>query len=167
MNTTRPGFRRLDRSVGPILGILGAVLAAGCAAPRVERQIIKTPDAPSAIGPYSQAVFSRGVLYVSGQIALDPRTGQMVGGSTGEQTRQVMHNLRAILTAAGLGFEDVVQAQVFLADLNDFGAMNEIYATHFTVPPARITIQAARLPRDAKVEIAVIAGRREGPATQP
>lgn len=91
----------------------------------------------------------------------------MVGGSTGEQTRQVMHNLRAILTAAGLGFEDVVQAQVFLADLNDFGAMNEIYATHFTVPPARITIQAARLPRDAKVEIAVIAGRREGPATQP
>ena len=91
----------------------------------------------------------------------------MVGGSTGEQTRQVMHNLRAILTAAGLDFEDVVQAQVFLADLNDFGAMNEIYATHFTVSPARITIQAGRLPRDAKVEIAVIAARREGPATQP
>ncbi len=91
----------------------------------------------------------------------------MVGGSIREQTGQVMQNLRAILTAAGLGFEDVVQAQVFLADLNDFGAMNEIYATHFTIPPARITIQAARLPRDAKVEIAVIVAGRESLTRRP
>ncbi len=160
MNPARPRCRRLGLGVGLMLGALGVVWAAGCAAPQVARHIVKTPEAPAAIGPYSQAVLSHGVLYVSGQIALDPKTGQMVGANTGEQTKQVMRNIRAILAAAGLGFEDILQAQVFLADLNDFGAMNEIYATHFAVPPARTTIQAGRLPRDAKVEIAVIASRR-------
>ncbi|MBI2814465.1 MAG: RidA family protein [Opitutae bacterium] len=160
MNTTHHRIRHLGQGACLIFGVLGVVGGTGCAAPQGARQIIKTPDAPAAIGPYSQAVLSHGFLYVSGQIALDPKTGQMVGKTTGEQTAQVMHNLRAILAAAGLGFEEVVQTQVFLADLGDFGAMNEIYATHFTVPPARITIQAGRLPRDAKIEIAVIAAKR-------
>lgn len=167
MNTARLGFRRAGLGVRSILGALGVVGGTGCAVPPVARQIIRTPDAPAAIGPYSQAVLSRGVLYVSGQIALEPKTGQMVGGGIRGQTAQVMNNLRAILAAAGLDFDDILQAQVFLADLNDFGAMNEIYATHFTVPPARITIQAGRLPRDAKVEIAVIASRRESPFVRP
>jgi len=139
-------------------------LGSGCAIPHAGRQIIQTSGAPAAIGPYSQAVLSHGVLYVSGQIPLDPATGQMIEGGIRDQTGQVLQNLRAILAAAGLGFDDVVQAQVFLADLNDFGAMNETYATHFSVPPARITIQVSRLPRDAKIEISVIAAKREGAA---
>lgn len=164
MNTRRLCFQHLHPRVLAIFATLA--LGSGCAAPRAGRQIIQTSGAPAAIGPYSQAVLSHGVLYVSGQIALDPRTGQMIEGSIRDQTGRVMQNLRAILAAAGLGFDDVVQAQVFLADLNDFGAMNEIYATHFSVPPARITIQAGRLPRDAKIEIAVIAAKREGPAAR-
>lgn len=164
MNITRPGFRRLGQGFRPIVGVLGAVLASGCAASQDARQIIRTTAAPAAIGPYSQAVLSHGVLYVSGQVALDPRTGQMVDGDIRAQTGQVMKNLRAILAAAGLDFDDTLHVQVFLADLNDFAAMNEIYATHFTVPPSRVTIQAGRLPRDAKVEIAVIAAGEDRPS---
>ncbi len=161
MNRSRLCFRHLNPCVLAILATLA--LGSGCAIPHTGRQIIQTSGAPAAIGPYSQAVLSHGILYVSGQIPLDPQTGQMVDGGIRDQTARVMRNLLAILAAAGLGFDDIVQAQVFLADLNDFSAMNEVYATHFSVPPARITIQAGRLPRDAKIEIAVIAAKREGP----
>ena len=122
------------------------------------KDIIKTKDAPAAIGPYSQAVRAGEFLFASGQIPLDPQTGQFVAGGVAEQTEQVMQNLRAVLAAAGLELAHVVKTTVFLADMNDFTAMNEVYGRHFTAqPPARATVQAARLPRDARVEIEVIA----------
>ena len=122
------------------------------------RQAISTPSAPPAIGPYSQAIRAGSFLFVSGQIALDPATGQMVDGDLAAQTDRVFKNLGAILEAAGASFDDVVRTTVYLADMNDFPAMNEIYGTYFSSPaPARATIQAARLPRDARVEIDLIA----------
>ena len=122
------------------------------------RQSISTPGAPAAIGPYSQAVRAGSLLFVSGQIPLDPETGVMVDGDIAVQTHRVFRNLAAILEAAGSSFERVVRVGVFLADMNDFAAMNEVYATYFTSPaPARATIQAPRLPKDARVEIDVIA----------
>ncbi len=122
------------------------------------KDIIQTKDAPAAIGPYSQAVRAGEFLFASGQIPLDPQTGQFVAGGVAEQTEQVMQNLRAVLAAAGLELAHVVKTTVFLADMNDFTAMNEVYGRHFTAqPPARATVQAARLPRDARVEIEVIA----------
>lgn len=122
------------------------------------RQIVKTEDAPSAIGPYSQAVVAGGFVYASGQIPTDPATGQFVEGGVAEQTEQVMRNLKAVLEAAGSGLESVVKTTVFLADMNDFAAMNEVYGKFFPEnPPARATVQAARLPRDARVEIEVVA----------
>lgn len=123
-----------------------------------ERRIIKTEGAPQAIGPYSQAVVAGGFVYASGQIPLDPSTGQFVEGGVREQTKQVLRNLSEVLEAAGTDLSRVVKTTVFLADMNDFAAMNEIYATFFAEePPARSTVQAARLPRDARVEIDVIA----------
>jgi 2-iminobutanoate/2-iminopropanoate deaminase len=123
-----------------------------------ERRIVKTEGAPQAIGPYSQAVAAGGFVYASGQIPLDPSTGQFVEGGVREQTAQVLRNLSAVLEAAGTGLPRVVKTTVFLADMNDFAAMNEVYATFFPEePPARSTVQAARLPRDARVEIDVIA----------
>lgn len=122
------------------------------------RKIIKTESAPAAIGPYSQAVSAGGFIFASGQIPLDPQTGEFVPGGISEQTEQVLRNLRAVLEAAGSGLEQVVKTTVFLADMNDFSAMNEVYGRHFAAdPPARATVQAARLPRDARVEIEVIA----------
>lgn len=121
---------------------------------------IASREAPAAIGPYSQAVLANGTLYVSGQIGLDPKSGRMAADDVAAQTRQAMANLAAVLAAAGMTFDDAVQAQVFLADLDDFAGMNEVYATFFKVPPARVTVQAARLPRDARIEIALIAVRR-------
>jgi 2-iminobutanoate/2-iminopropanoate deaminase len=122
------------------------------------REIIKTESAPAAIGPYSQAVRAGGLVFASGQIPLDPRTGSMVEGSIAEQTEQVLRNLTAVLEAAGSRLEQVVKTTVFLADMNDFAAMNEVYGRYFKEnPPARATVQAARLPRDARVEIEVIA----------
>jgi 2-iminobutanoate/2-iminopropanoate deaminase len=122
------------------------------------RQAIATPSAPKAIGPYSQAIRAGSLLFVSGQIPLDPATGQMVDGSIGEQTHRVFQNLGAILEAAGTSFDQVVRTTVYLADMNDFAAMNEVYGTYFSSPaPARATVQAARLPRDARVEIDLIA----------
>ena len=122
------------------------------------REAIATTGAPQAIGPYSQAIRAGGFLFCSGQIPLDPATGRMVEGDVAAQTRQVLANLEAVLTAAGASLADVVRTTVYLADLNDFGAMNEVYATRFPAPaPARSTIQAARLPRDARVEIDAIA----------
>jgi len=122
------------------------------------REIVSTDAAPRAIGPYSQAIRAGGFLFLSGQVALDPRTGQLVGSDIKQQTRQVLENVRAILEAAGSSLRQVVKCTVFLADMNDFGPMNEEYGSFFQdQPPARTTVQVARLPRGALVEIDVIA----------
>lgn len=127
----------------------------------VDKQIIATSDAPAAIGPYSQGVVVRGgrTLYSSGQIALDPKTGALVGeGDVRAQTEQVLDNLAAVLAAAQMGFENVVRAGIFLADMGDFGVVNEVYAKRFAAaPPARATVEVARLPKDVRVEIDVVA----------
>jgi 2-iminobutanoate/2-iminopropanoate deaminase len=122
------------------------------------KQIIATERAPQAIGPYSQAVVANGFVFASGQIPIDPETGQFVEGGIVEQTEQVLRNVSNLLEAAGTGLARVVKTTVFLADMNDFAAMNETYARFFgSEPPARSTVQAARLPRDARVEIEVVA----------
>lgn len=122
------------------------------------KEIVATERAPRAIGPYSQAVRSGNFLFASGQIPIDPATGEFVAGGITEQTEQVMRNVSAILEAAGAGLEQVVKTTVFLADMDDFTAMNEVYGRFFGEnPPARATVQAARLPRDARVEIEAIA----------
>jgi 2-iminobutanoate/2-iminopropanoate deaminase len=124
------------------------------------RQAVTTPNAPAAIGPYSQAIGSGSLLFLSGQIPLDPATGQLVPGGIEAQTRQVFANIGAILKAAGASFDHVVSATVYVADMNDFAKVNEIYATYFASPaPARATVQVARLPKDSLVEIQVIAMR--------
>jgi 2-iminobutanoate/2-iminopropanoate deaminase len=122
------------------------------------KQTIASPDAPKAIGPYSPAVRAGQLLFVSGQVPLDPATGNMVDGDIALQTRRVLDNIGALLKAGGLAFGDVVRSTIFLADRNDFTAVNEIYATYFSAPfPARATVQVARLPKDARVEIDIIA----------
>jgi 2-iminobutanoate/2-iminopropanoate deaminase len=122
------------------------------------KQAVSSPDAPKAIGPYSQAVRAGQLLFVSGQVPLDPSTGQLVNGDIAAQTRRVFDNLGAVLKAGGRSFADVVRTTVFLADMNDFAAMNEVYGQYFSEPyPARATVQVARLPKDARVEIDVIA----------
>src|SRR5215211_5984569 len=119
---------------------------------------VSTGSAPKALGPYSQAIRAGEFLFVSGQVPIDPATGNLVEGDIPDQTRRALQNIGAILSAAGTSFQQVVRTTVYLADLSDFGAMNEVYATFFTSPqPARSTIQAARLPREARVEIDVIA----------
>ena len=125
------------------------------------RTTVATEQAPRAIGPYSQAVVAGQLLFCSGQIPLDPATGQLVDGDITAQTRQALLNVRAILAAAGATFDDVVKTTVYLADMNEFAAMNEVYASFFPSPaPARSTVEAARLPRDARVEIEVVAQLR-------
>lgn len=122
------------------------------------KQIIKTDRAPQAIGAYSQALKINGFVYTSGQIALDPATGQLVAGGITEQTEQVLKNVSAVLEAAGTRLDQVIKTTVFLADMADFAAMNDVYARFFvSEPPARSTVQAGGLPRDARVEIEVIA----------
>ena len=122
------------------------------------KQIIKTESAPKAIGPYSQAVRAGALVFASGQIPLDPQTGEFVEGGVAEQTEQVLRNLSAVLEAAGTSLDRVVKTTVFLADMNDFAAMNEVYGRYFSQDaPARATVEAARLPRDARVEIEAIA----------
>jgi 2-iminobutanoate/2-iminopropanoate deaminase len=122
------------------------------------REAVLTDRGPKPIGPYSQAVRVNGFLYVSGQIALDPKTGEMTAGSISQQTERVMENVKGIVEAAGSKMAHVVKTTVFLKDMNDFAAMNEVYGHYFSAaPPARSTVQAARLPKDALVEIEVIA----------
>ena len=122
------------------------------------KEIISTENAPGAIGPYSQAVKTGGMVFCSGQIPIDVATGEFVSNDVAEQTEQVLKNLSAVLEAAGTSLNNVVKTTVFLADMNDFTAMNEIYAKYFSEnKPARATVQAARLPRDARVEIDCIA----------
>ncbi len=122
------------------------------------RQAVSTPAAPKAIGPYSQAVRAGALLFVSGQVPIDPATGHLVQGDIAVQTHRVFKNIGEILTAAGASFDHVVRTTVFLADMNDFAAMNEVYAAYFASPaPARATVQVSRLPKDAMLEIDVIA----------
>lgn len=122
------------------------------------RQAVSTEHAPKAIGPYSQAVRAGNMLFVSGQIPIDPATGALIQGDIASQTRRVFDNLTAILKAAGGSLDHVVRTTVFLADMGDFAAMNDVYAGYFSNPaPARSTVQAARLPKDARIEIDVIA----------
>jgi 2-iminobutanoate/2-iminopropanoate deaminase len=125
-----------------------------------ERTVIHTPHAPAAIGPYSQAIQVGNLLFTAGQVGLDPATGQLVEGGIEAQTRRVMENLKAVLEAAGFSMTDVVQTQVFLADFDDFAAMNTVYGSYFPDnPPARATVQVSRLPREARVEIMVTAAK--------
>ncbi len=119
---------------------------------------VSTPAAPKALGPYSQAIRAGQFLFVSGQVPIDPATGELIEGTIADQARRVLQNVGEILTAGGASFHQVVRTTVYLAELSDFSAMNEVYATFFSAPqPARSTIQAARLPRDARIEIDVIA----------
>ena len=119
---------------------------------------ISSPNAPKAIGPYSPAVRAGHMVFLSGQVPMDPATGNLIEGDIAAQTRRVFDNIGALLGAAGLSFADVVRTTVFLADMNDFAAMNQVYATYFAEPyPARSTVQVARLPKDARVEIDLIA----------
>jgi 2-iminobutanoate/2-iminopropanoate deaminase len=122
------------------------------------KKVISTSNAPAAIGPYSQAIEAGGFVFLSGQIPLDPATGQMVDGDVAAQTERVMQNLEAVLAAAGCSFADVVRTGIFLTDLSDFAKVNEVYARRFPEnPPARATVQVAALPRGAKVEIDLVA----------
>jgi 2-iminobutanoate/2-iminopropanoate deaminase len=122
------------------------------------KEVISTPQAPRAIGPYSQAIRAGGFVFLSGQIALDAATGYIVEGGVTQQTARIMENLKAVLEAAGSSLDKVVKTTVFLKSMDDFGKMNEIYGRYFTEnPPARSTVEAARLPRDVRVEIDAIA----------
>ena len=124
----------------------------------IVRERVQTDRAPAAIGPYSQAIRAGGFVFVSGQIPIDPATGEFVAGGIGEQTERVLKNLSAVLEAAGSGLDKVVKTTVFLADMKEFSQMNEVYAKFFSgAPPARATVAAAGLPRDARVEIEAVA----------
>lgn len=124
----------------------------------MEKKIIITPNAPQPIGPYSQAVLMGNTLYCSGQVAIDPATGNMVQDSIEAETNQVMKNVGALLQAAGMDYSDVVKASIFISDMNQFARINETYAKFFTADfPARETVQVSRLPKDANVEISVVA----------
>ncbi len=122
------------------------------------REVVSTPDAPQAIGPYSQAIRANGLVFVSGQVAIDPATQQVIEGDVAAQTERVMKNLAGILKAAGSGLENVVRSTVFLKNMGDFAAMNAVYGKYFSsAPPARSTVEVSRLPKDVLVEIDVIA----------
>ena len=122
------------------------------------KDVVITDRGPKPIGPYSQAIKANGVIYLSGQVALDAKSGELLGGDIRQQTERVFENIKGILEAAGSNLHHVVKATVFLQDMNDFPAMNEVYARYFSAaPPARSTVQVARLPKDALVEIEVIA----------
>jgi 2-iminobutanoate/2-iminopropanoate deaminase len=123
-----------------------------------ERRVVSTDQAPAAIGPYSQAIAVGNLVFCSGQVAIDPTTSKLVEGGVAEQTRQVLENLEAVLHCAGASFDDVVKTTIYLADMDDFATVNEIYAERFRFePPARATVQVARLPLDVLVEIDAIA----------
>ena len=122
------------------------------------RQVVSAPDAPKAMGAYSPAIKAGNLLFISGQIPVDPTTGNLIQGDIAAQAEQVMRNLTALLRAAGVGFDHVVRTTVYLADMNDFAGMNEVYSRYIVdPPPARATVQVARLPRDVKIEVDAIA----------
>ena len=143
-----------------LLALLGVLIFASAGeAQAQDRKVITTPNAPEAIGPYSQAIRAGKTVYLAGQIAIDPKTKQLIaGGSIEDQTKLVLENLKAVLAADGLTMDHVVSTTVFMKDLNEFAKMNDVYATYFKATrPARATVEVARLPRDVKVEIAAIA----------
>jgi len=122
------------------------------------KDVVHTDRGPKPIGPYSQAIKANGFVYLAGQVALDPKTGEMTGSDIRQQTERVMENMKGVLEAAGSNLAHVVKTTVYLKDLNDFAAMNEVYARYFTLaPPARSTVEVSRLPKDALLEIDVIA----------
>ena len=138
--------------------LLAALSFSACADGGGDREVISTPNAPAAIGPYSQGIRVGSTLYLAGQIALDPSTGKLVEGDIEVQTHRVLKNLGAVLKAASFDYSDVVQVQAYLADLNDYKAMNAVYATYFSeIKPARAVVEAARIPRDSLVEIMMVA----------
>ena len=146
------------------IAAIGAAVLVGLVASGealANKEVIATPDAPEAIGPYSQAIRVGDTLWLAGQIAIDPKTNALIEDTSIEaQTRQVLDNLKAVVQAAGMTMDDIVATSVFLADLGQFGAMNEVYATYFgDAPPARATVEVARLPRDVAIEISAIAAR--------
>lgn len=151
----------LEKNMKKNLSILFAAAFVAASAPcfaSSDITAVSTPDAPAAIGPYSQAIKAGNTLYLSGQIALDPKSGQMAGTTIEDQTKRVLENLAAVLAANGMTMANVVSTNVYLRDLNDFAAMNRVYGTYFTgTAPARATIQAGRIPRDAMVEISAVA----------
>jgi 2-iminobutanoate/2-iminopropanoate deaminase len=123
-----------------------------------QKKVISTPHAPQAIGPYSQAIVANGLAFLSGQIPLDPATGALIDGPIEAQTKRVLENLKAVLEASGSSLELVLKTTVYLKDMGEFAAMNDVYARYFSAnPPARATVEAARLPRDVRVEIDCIA----------
>ncbi|MFB3887138.1 MAG: RidA family protein [Thermodesulfobacteriota bacterium] len=124
----------------------------------MKKKVIQTDRAPKAIGPYSQAIQAGDLLFLSGQIPIDPKTGEMTGGEIRQQTGQVLENMKGLLESQGLGMEDVVKVTIFLEDIENFNQVNEVYATYFSsFPPARSTVEVAKLPRNAAVEIEAIA----------
>jgi len=125
---------------------------------KMGKKVIQTEKAPKAIGPYSQAIQAGNFLFLSGQIPLDPKTGELVKGDIRQQTQQVLENIKGVLESQGLGMDNVVKATIFLKDIGNFNQVNEIYATYFpSSPPARSTVGVAKLPRDADIEIEVVA----------
>jgi 2-iminobutanoate/2-iminopropanoate deaminase len=125
---------------------------------KIEKKVIQTEKAPKAIGPYSQAIQAGNFLFLSGQIPLDPKTGELVKGDIRQQTQQVLENIKGVLESQGLGMDNVVKATIFLKDIGNFNQVNEIYGTYFSSsPPARSTVGVAKLPRDADIEIEVVA----------
>ena len=155
------------KNIGLILGLifclggafwLGTAWTQNVGAVDEKKKAVETAGAPKAIGTYSQAIIADDFVFVAGQIGIDPKTGNLVEGGTAAQTEQTMKNLGAVLRAAKTDFDGVVKATIFLADMNDFAAVNEIYGRYFKPPfPARATVQAARLPRDARVEVELVA----------
>lgn len=124
----------------------------------MKKKVVQTEKAPKAIGPYSQAIQAGGFLFLSGQVPLDPKTGEFVKGDIGQQTKQVLENIAGILESQNLGMEDVVKATIFLKNIENFNQVNEVYSSYFpTSPPARSTVEVARLPRDVEIEIEAIA----------
>lgn len=139
-------------------GLVVVAALAGCGTMSMTPEVIATDKAPKAIGPYSQAIRVGATVFLAGQIPIDPKTNQLVVGTIEEETTLVLNNLKAVLEASGMTMANVVSTQVFMKDLNDFPKMNTVYGTYFpSNPPARATVQVARLPRDVKVEIAAIA----------
>jgi 2-iminobutanoate/2-iminopropanoate deaminase len=129
----------------------------------MKKRVIQTEIAPKAIGPYSQAIQAGNFLFLSGQIPLEPKTGELVKGDIGQQTKQVLENIKGVLESQKLGMEDVVKVTMFLKDIGNFNRVNEVYSTYFTSsPPARSTVEVARLPRDVEIEIEAIALIHDG-----
>ncbi len=126
----------------------------------MEKKVIRTDNAPAPIGPYNQAIQYGDMLFVSGQIAIDPKTGELLKGSIQDETKLVMENLKAVLTEAGMGFSNIIKSSIFIMDMGQFSEINEVYAQYFdTDPPARETVQVAGLPKGVNVEISVVAGK--------